>query len=88
MAISIIPSVDQYAKVTVDRSRWKFDEDGFSLANNAALLAAQQEMQEKANSIFNDIVTTYKPYAYGLTHDGVPVDVPPSDTWVKIMTVP
>lgn len=88
MPIAIIPTFDQYAKVTVDRSRWKFDEDGFSSATNHALLLAQQEIQAKAKSIFSDIVTTYKPYAYGLTRDGVEVDVPPSDSWVKVMTVP
>jgi hypothetical protein len=57
----------------IDRSKWKFDEDGFALATNAALLAAQQEMREKIASIHSDIVNVMHPSDYEVTVDGVPI---------------
>jgi hypothetical protein len=58
----------------VNRSRWKFDEDGFSKATNAALLRAQQQMREKIKSIHDDIVGVGHPNDYQVTVDGVPID--------------
>lgn len=59
---------------TIDRRRWKFDEDGFSQATNAALLQAQQQMREKIRSIHDDIVNIGHPNDYDVTVDGIPID--------------
>lgn len=59
---------------SIDRSSWKFDEDGFPKAMNAALLAAQQEMREKIRSLNDDIVSMLHPSDYDVTVDGVPID--------------
>lgn len=58
----------------VNRARWKFDEDGFALATNAALLVAQQQMREKIRSIHDDIVSIGHPNDYQVTVDGTPID--------------
>jgi hypothetical protein len=73
MPITIIPGLD-YAKVYVDRHTWKFDEDGFAQATNAALLQAEQQVQEKIRGIHNDIYNTYAPNDYDVTVGGVPID--------------
>ena len=58
----------------VDRSRWTFDEGGFSKALNAALLQAQQQMREKIHSIHDDLVAINHPSDYQVTVDGQPID--------------
>lgn len=58
-------------KTFIKNDRYGFDEDGFSKANNDALLAAKQQMQEKAKSLWQDMVdiNNYKG-AYSQTMDG------------------
>jgi hypothetical protein len=58
----------------VNRSRWKFDENGFMLATNNALLLAQQQMREKIRSLHDDIVSVNHPSDYQVFVDGVPID--------------
>lgn len=58
----------------VDRSRWKFDENGFSKATDAALLLAQQQMREKIRSLHDDVVSAGHPNDYQVTVGGVPID--------------
>jgi hypothetical protein len=58
----------------VDRSRWTFDEGGFSKALNSALLRAQQDMREKAKSLHDDLVAINHPSDYQVTVDGQPID--------------
>lgn len=74
MPITIIPNLDESNKVRIDRSRWKFDEDGFAKANNAALLQAQQEMREKIHAIHSELASTYHPNDYDVKVGGVPID--------------
>lgn len=70
--ISIVPGTPN--SVFVDRRRWKFDEDGFAQANNAALLQAQQQMQEKIVSLHSDIANTMHPSDFDVTVGGVAID--------------
>ena len=58
----------------VDRTRWRFDEDGFPLAMNAALLQAKQELQERIRTLNDDILTMGSPSDYDVTFNGVPID--------------
>jgi hypothetical protein len=63
-----------YSGDGIDRSRWKFEEGGFSAATNAALLAAQQQMREKIRSVNDDIRSIAHPVDYDVKVDGVPID--------------
>lgn len=55
----------------VDRSKWKFDEDGFAAATSAALLQARQQMKEAIQEAHNGIVRLFHPNAYSRSVDGV-----------------
>lgn len=56
---------------TVDRSTWKFDEDGFAKANDAAVLEARQQMREAIQTVHADLVRVFHPSAFSRSVDGV-----------------
>jgi hypothetical protein len=58
----------------VNRQRWKFDENGFDLATQSALLLAQQEMRDKIRSLHDDVVNVSHPNDYQVSVDGTPID--------------
>ena len=66
--------VSDAADPQVDRRRWKFDEDGFAKATDAATMRAMQLMREKIRSLHDDLVSTMHPSDYQVTVDNVPID--------------
>jgi uncharacterized Zn finger protein len=77
-SLSFAPDISN--RVYIKPTRYGFDEDGFSKANNAALLEAKQQMQEATKSLWKDIADIYNyEGAYSQTVDGVedaPIDFP------------
>lgn len=63
-----------YSGDGVDRARWKFDDDGFAKAMNAALLAARQQLQESIRTVHQDIETALHPSDFSATLNGAPLD--------------
>lgn len=61
-------------EVFIDRSRWNFDEDGFSKATNAALLQAEQNQREEIKTIWGDIKDRFNFADYQVTVGGVDID--------------
>ena len=76
MPIRIIDDLNNtnYAGDGVDRQRWKFDENGFDKALDAALLQAQQQVREQIKSLHDDVVATLRPSDYQVNVGGVPID--------------
>lgn len=58
----------------VNRARYRYDEDGFKLGTEAALLTARQQLQEAAKTIHQDLVEIAHPVDFDVRRDGVPID--------------
>jgi hypothetical protein len=58
----------------VDRSKWQFDQDGFSQATSAAKLKAAQLLADKIKTVHQDFVSINHPVDYDVTVGGVPID--------------
>lgn len=70
----LITAVDPADDPEVDRTRWKFDEDGFQIAANAALVAARRQLRDRMLMEHQEILSLHAPSDFKATLDGAPID--------------